>query len=153
LTEGGTNLHVKPRGEIDPRIQLLRAKAISIDFVSVMTGVHYDRQGFTTSSIYRQLANSDISESDRWVFATADAHSCSMEAAYKLLKFKIEEYKNVQFVLESARMKFAHQIKQATTLQEVVDIYNRYTSLFFNINRRDLMEIEAIMGQLYFRPS
>jgi hypothetical protein len=143
LDEDGKTLVVKPRGEIDTRIQTIRAKYVTIDLINAIIKVHYERQGFPEGSIYRR-----IDASSKWVGVLAEMHSCSTEDAATLLDFKISEFKNTEFMLESRKMMMVQKLKEAECFADVADVYAKYTSLFFNINRKDLMAIDSIRGEL-----
>lgn len=143
LAEDGKTLVVTPRTKIDPRIQTARAKYVTIDLINAIIKVHYERQGFPEGSIYRKI---DCSE--KWIDVFAEMYSCSREDALTLLEFKIAEFKNTEFMLESRKMMMVQKLKEAECFADVADVYAKYTSLFFNINRKDLMAIDSIRGEL-----
>ena len=131
------------------RIQMLRAKAIALDYCYSLCNFHYDKQGHNNDYAYRKVDSSYVDNE-----LIIEAHQfnygfvSTKEEAKKLFLFKCAEYQNTVVKLECLKIRFVNDIKHAKTLEEVAALYNIMTSKMFNINRTELLKFQAIYGIL-----
>lgn len=115
------------------RIQLLRGKATALDSLDSFLNILYEKfdMGEHSGLHQTQLAHGVISP--QWINFFANEYNCSADSAKKLIEFKIDEWRNIQFTLESIREQTRNQIRKAENLDQVTEIHSlACTKLIFN---------------------
>lgn len=136
-----SELVVVPRKAIDKRIQTLRAKAIALAHVSQVIESHQQRQ-MAPLEIFKDYELGDRELIDVY----GEVHNIPYNQAMHLIMFKKEEYWNAKRILDAVYLRTLEEIKAASTLQQVVSVYNKSACRLLNINRPDLSKLDAIVG-------
>ena len=136
-----SDLVIIPRKAIDKRIQTLRAKAIALSHVSQIIKSHEERQ-LAPLEVFKDYTMGDRELIDVY----GDVYNIPFNQAMNLFMFKKEEYWNAKRILDASYLKALEEMKAASTLQQVVSVYNKTACRLLNINRPDLSKLEAIVG-------
>lgn len=135
------DLVVVPRTAINKRIQTLRAKAIALANISQVIKSHEERQ----LAPLEMFKDYEIG-SRELIDVYGDVYNLPFNQAMNLVMFKKEEYWNAKRILDASYLRALEEVKAASTLQQVVSVYNKTACRLLNINRPDLSKLEAIVG-------
>lgn len=136
-----SDLVVIPRTSIDKRIQMLRAKAICLSHTAMVVETHRLRQ-LAPLEMFKE-ANYDSYELAQ---VYIQVHNLTLNQAMNLVVFKKEEYWNAKRILDAIYVRTLEEVKLASTLQQVVSVYNKTATRLLNINRPELNKLDAIVG-------
>lgn len=128
------------------RVQLLRTKATAIDGINKAIDTQYEKYNLGNN---RGLHLTEIGRgkiSDPWVKFFAREYKCSESSARKLLEFKVEEWQNIEFVLESTRERAINQIISAVDINTVSDIFNLLSASMILSSKVSLKDLSFIKG-------
>lgn len=101
--------------------KIQRTKAYALQYITAGIDYHYTRLGYKTS--LNHLRGINLAES-KWISLYQDEFNCSSTEALKLINFKLDEYNSVVYRLESIRLKFINQLKAATSVDIIDNIYH-----------------------------
>lgn len=125
------------------RIQLLRAKAISLDYINSGIEFLYEKHNMSYKGLH-SVASSGNLDQERWIEFFKEEHNCSHSDAIKLIEFKKEEWRNIEFMLETTRYKAYNKMKSATTIEEVDELYKCFCATLFYSARPILTKLAGL---------
>ncbi len=134
------NEEFKSRFEVT---QLKRAKAIALDYINAGIDFQNEKSRVAYKGLHT-IARSGHLFDEQWINYFQEEYGCSKESAIKLAEFKTQEVNDTEFFLESTRHTAYNQISKATTLEEVIDVYEcTCTKLFYSM-RPNLTNFSAL---------
>lgn len=151
LGAGGT-VKVDPNDDLKndieefKRIQLLRAKATAIEHLEGALEYHYEKQGYGYTYMLDNIKVTGITED--WINLVSAEYQCSAADSKKLLEFKIKEYNNLIFNLESIRLSYTNKIVKCITVDEVSNTFNLAMTESLITNRTTISSYESIAKKI-----
>jgi hypothetical protein len=127
-----------------PRIQFLRSKAIAIDHINAGCEFLYEKYNSSYKGLHDVMASGSI-DTERWINFLQEEHNCTRDEVLKLIAFKKEEWNNLEFMIEKTRYSSYNQIKMASSMEEVIDIYECACATLFYSARPSLKTMPALI--------
>lgn len=128
------------------RIQLLRAKATALASIGHNIKNSYERLHYFDTKLIDAYRTSVSDPESDWVKFVSNEFNLDADSAVRLMKFKIEEYDSIVFMLETLRITSSNTIKAATTLADVDEAYMQIMTTMLRHSVTPLRNRAEIIG-------
>ena len=123
-------------------VRLLRCKATAAEIINSSIDFRYQSLGYADSRMYEQIR----SFGSDWTSFFQKEYNCDYQQASDLIKFKLEEYDNVVYNLESTRVSSMNKIIKASTVSEIQEVLDLTGIALLNNRVTILKELRSIRG-------